>query len=260
MENIMNEKRLIINADDFAYTPGVTYGIIEAYQNGIVSSTTALTVSDYFLSAMEIAQKLCPQLPIGLHLTLTLNKAKPILSKKEVPSLTNEEGFFWNQSIFKEKNSYDEVYLEWEAQYLKFLESGRKPTHLDSHHHVHGQNEELLKVALKLAKKYDLPLRNAVREESKHLIADLKTTDELLYQFYGEGVTFENLKEIVDYIHKSQYMFFELSVHPAFLDYQIPEVSNYSHQRIKELEILTSLKAKNLIQEAKIILTDFSVF
>lgn len=35
---------------------------------------------------------------------------------------------------------------------------GHKPTHLDSHHHVHLLNSNI-DVALKLAQEYDLPIR-----------------------------------------------------------------------------------------------------
>ena len=45
----MSNKKLIINADDFGYTPAVTQGIIEAHKRGVVTSTTALPTSPYFL-------------------------------------------------------------------------------------------------------------------------------------------------------------------------------------------------------------------
>lgn len=44
-----NNKKLIINTADFGYTPGVTQGIIEAHNNGVVSSTIALSVTKYFM-------------------------------------------------------------------------------------------------------------------------------------------------------------------------------------------------------------------
>src|SRR5690625_1142560 len=101
--NTMKNKKLIINADDFGLTPGVTQGIIEAHNNGVVTSTTALSVSDYFLPAMSAARIQAPTLSVGIHLTLTLNKGKPILPKEIVPSLVDEDGFFWNQNVFLEK-------------------------------------------------------------------------------------------------------------------------------------------------------------
>ena len=36
------ERLLIVNADDFGFSKGQNYGIIEAFRNGIVTSTTAL--------------------------------------------------------------------------------------------------------------------------------------------------------------------------------------------------------------------------
>ena len=34
--------RLIVNADDFGYTPGVTSGILRAQREGIVTATTLM--------------------------------------------------------------------------------------------------------------------------------------------------------------------------------------------------------------------------
>ena len=267
MADSKNPKKLIINADDFGYTPGVTYGIIESYKNGLVSSTTALTVSEHFFPAMQAAQKLCPTLPIGLHLTLTLNAGKPILPKNTVPSLVDSEGVFWKLGVFDQKVSQeispDEVYAEWEAQLLKFLESDQKPSHIDSHHYVHTKNEALLKMALKLAKKYDLPLRGiSPNEENKHLVkqyteANVKTTDEMLIQFYEKGATFDNLKNMIEYICESPNQSFEINVHTGFLDALLPKVSGYTHGRINELDILTSAKAKELIEGSNVTLTNF---
>ncbi|MGH9864633.1 MAG: ChbG/HpnK family deacetylase, partial [Candidatus Acidiferrales bacterium] len=35
-------KRLIVNADDFGYTRGVNAGIVRAFREGIVTSTTLM--------------------------------------------------------------------------------------------------------------------------------------------------------------------------------------------------------------------------
>ena len=63
--------------------------------------------------------------------------------------------------------SQEELYQEWKAQIEKFIKiMGHKPTHLDSHHHVH-----LLKsnrdVVLKLAHEYDLPIRQETYLQKK---------------------------------------------------------------------------------------------
>lgn len=259
----MSVKKLIINADDFGYTPAVTQGIIEAHKNGVVTSTTALTVSEYFLPAMEVAAICAPTLPIGVHLTLTLNKGKPILPLHLISSLVDEAGHFWNQNTFLDKIDIDEVYLEWEAQIVQFFKSGKRPDHIDSHHNVHGKNEELFRVAAKLAEKYNLPLRNPVRSPETAFLNELglpvRTPDKILPQFYGEGSTFENLEIILDGIVASDEELFEINAHPAFVDHLLLAVSSYAYERVNELDILTSAKTKEAIEKREIVLTNYEV-
>jgi predicted glycoside hydrolase/deacetylase ChbG (UPF0249 family) len=259
----MKIKKLIINADDFGYTPAVTQGIIEAHKNGVVTSTTALTVSDYFLEAMEIANRSDPSLPIGIHLTLTLTKGKPVLPTHLVPSLVDENGYFWNQSVFFEKVDLKEVYLEWDAQILRFFESGRRPDHIDSHHNVHGKNKEILEVALALAKKYNLPIRNPSRSPETlpliELCAPVATPDRILPEFYGAGSTLENLIVMLDGIVTSDKELFEINVHPAFIDHRLQEVSSYALERVNELKIVTSKEAKEAIKKRDIVLTNYEI-
>ncbi|MCB5952842.1 carbohydrate deacetylase [Enterococcus sp. BWT-B8] len=257
-------KKLIINADDFGYTPGVSLGIIEAHNKGIVTSTTALTVSDHFLEGMRLASQLAPGLGIGIHLTLTLNKAKPILRKEEVPSLVDEEGYFWNQSVYLEKVRPEEVRLEWEAQILRFLESGRKPDHLDSHHYVHGKVEELFNVTLELAEKYRLPIRNCSNEETfvsyRSRNDDYQTTDWTFLDFYGKAATLEVLERLFDEAVKSDKEIFEIGCHPAFIDPYLPELSSYCMERISELKILTLPEVKQMLKKRGILLTNYNIF
>lgn len=258
------EKKLIINADDFGYTPGVTYGIIEAFRDGIVTSTTALTVSDYFHEAMKLAEVLAPSLAIGVHLTLTLRGSQPLLPIEEVPSLVDKHGYFWNQNEFTQKVDMNEVYQEWDAQINRFFSSGKRPDHIDSHHNVHGANEEILEVALSLAQKYQLPLRNACRSaETVHypsLYGEVKTTDKMISSFYGSGSTLENLIGILDFVAVSEDHSFEFNAHPALIDKQLQSLSSYCSERIEELAILTSSEAKQAVKERGIILTNYGIF
>ncbi len=74
-------------------------------------------------------------LGVGVHLVLTAGE--PLL--KNVPSLVGADGLFHKQGVVREGNiDPEEVEREWTAQIEKFLSYGLIPTHLDSHHHVHG--------------------------------------------------------------------------------------------------------------------------
>jgi predicted glycoside hydrolase/deacetylase ChbG (UPF0249 family) len=67
-----------------------------------------------------------------------------------VPSLVDEAGYFWHQSIFEEKVNLEEVYNEWDAQiiflkrYVKVIdicEQVPKP-HLITFHFFHERYDE----------------------------------------------------------------------------------------------------------------------
>jgi len=270
-------KKLIINADDFGYTPGVSLGIIEAHNKGIVTSTTALAVSPHFMEAMEQARLLAPRLAIGVHLALTLRHFKPILPADKVPSLVNECGEFkTTKELIASGANFAEVEMEWEAQILRFLESGFTPTHFDSHHNSHYFAKELLDIALKLAKKYNVPLRNC-EEPVQFPFARLKsftgqsipdvslidyygttpTTDFLFGNFYGEEVSFETIEKNFEEMVASDGEIFEMNCHPAFIDPLLTKVTSYLDYRTSELEILCDERLKNWLREKNILLTTF---
>ena len=62
-------RRLIINADDFGFTPDVNLGILEAHRSGILTATTLMANGDAFDDAVRIAQA-NPTLDVGCHLVL----------------------------------------------------------------------------------------------------------------------------------------------------------------------------------------------
>src|SRR5476649_2492365 len=62
-------KKLIVNADDFGRSSPINQGIIEAHQNGIVTSASLMTDRDAFDEAVQLAEA-NPRLGIGLHLDL----------------------------------------------------------------------------------------------------------------------------------------------------------------------------------------------
>ena len=49
-------KQLIVNADDFGYTRGVNRAVVEAYRNGIVTSTSLMANGDAFEDAVALAR------------------------------------------------------------------------------------------------------------------------------------------------------------------------------------------------------------
>ena len=256
-------KKLIINADDFGMTPGITQGIIDAHRRGVVTSTTALVPAPYFDEAMRLACIEAPTLAVGIHLTLTLRGARPVLPASEVPSLVDDDGFFLHNKTFETRVDLDEVYREWDAQITRFTACGRMPDHIDSHHNVHGRNADLLDVALELARTYHLPVRYASRspetESFMHRYGTVPTTDGILHQFSGVGVSMQTFEGVLDDMLGRPGSLYEINAHPAFIDHLLRDNSSYCMPRIDEHAILTSPQARQALADRSIILTNYAM-
>jgi chitin disaccharide deacetylase len=223
---------LIINADDFGYSRGVNHGIIDSHVYGIVNSTTMMLNMPGADHAIEMAKN-HPQLRVGIHLVLTCGN--PVT--ENVPSLVNENGEFKSLSHLRtDEVSLDELEKEWVAQIEKFLASDLKPTHFDSHHHVHTR-QEFLPVVQKLSKTYNLPVR---MNGQKALAGTTTFSDFSLLDFYGDNVAMEYFTKLPDRLEDGNTV--EIMCHPAYLDHAILTGSSYNHQRLTELDILTAVK------------------
>lgn len=239
-------KKVIINADDFGMCEANTIGILSAHKNGVLTSATCMMNMPYAKLALEQAQKY-PEFGVGIHLTLTVGK--PLLN--EGKSFTDEQGFFKRPSSYPDKQPHadkEELYNEWKAQLEKFIEiAGKKPTHIDSHHHVHMLPWHI-DVAVRLAKEYDIPMRQ--RDKVSDIYEYVKVDE----RFYKDGVNVETFKEIcLDNTNE----IVELMTHVGFLDQQLYDMSSYNIPRIKELQIIQSEEIKQFIKDNHIELIHF---
>ncbi|WP_066056174.1 chitin disaccharide deacetylase [Robertmurraya korlensis] len=232
--------QLIVNADDFGFSSGVNYGIIDTHLNGIVNSATMMMNMEGTEHAIQLAKE-HPSLQVGIHLVLTCGK--PLLH--DVSSLTNEEGSFHSLSDLHSKKGtvlLEEVEREWTAQIEKFLRSGVPLTHTDSHHHVHTI-EELLPVVQRLSKKYNLPVRTNGLERIKGVEP---FSDLALFDFYGDGVEGEYFTKLKERF--PEHTKIEVMTHPAYLDNALLKGSSYTYKRLEEVEILKTVVLPREIQ------------
>lgn len=244
--------KLIVNADDFGYSKGVNLGIIEAHVEGIVSSTTMMMNMPGVEHALHLAAQ-HPDLGVGVHLVLTCGS--PL--EQNVPSLTDEHGLFRRGQSHLAEASAAEVEREFTAQLERFIRSGRRPTHLDSHHHVHA-HEAILPIVLRLAEKYDLPVRYpwTFVQQGREAYPRIRTTEGFSHRFYGDGLTVRTLLGIVDSLADCATA--EIMTHPAYVDEELLAGSSYAVQRTRELQILTAPEVKEYIRSRKAQLVTFN--
>jgi predicted glycoside hydrolase/deacetylase ChbG (UPF0249 family) len=138
-------KQLIVNADDFGFTPDVNEGIIEAHRRGILTATTLMANGAAFDDAVRLAREV-PTLDIGCHLVLIGGES--LVTGKALPvSVPQFVGALASGRI--------RPYEELKAQVRKILDAGIRPTHLDTHKHTHLAPPVLDAVA-RLGEEFDI--------------------------------------------------------------------------------------------------------
>lgn len=149
---------VIINADDFGLTPGVNRGIVSAFREGVLTSTTMMVNMRFFDEAAGLARE-NPDLPVGIHLTLLWGR--PVSDPAAVTSLVDRAGRFpcslgtLGRRYLMGRLEPEQVKVEFRAQIHKFRQAGLRPTHLDTHKHVHCL-PGVLRAMLAVAREFDI--------------------------------------------------------------------------------------------------------
>ena len=153
------EKRLIINADDFGLCESVNKGIVDAHTKGVLTSTTIMANMPAAEHAVELAKNL-PTLGLGVHLNLTAGK--PLCRDNTVKLILDSQGYFalspgklaLASLITGKVRTAIETELASQIQWL--IDKGIKPTHLDSHKHIHSF-PTIFPIVCRLAKRFSIP-------------------------------------------------------------------------------------------------------
>jgi predicted glycoside hydrolase/deacetylase ChbG (UPF0249 family) len=247
-------KCLIVNADDYGYTPGVSAGIRRAHTTGVVSSTTVMMPMPHAKAAIKRIKAETPSLGVGVHLTLTEGvpfRLPAFPSWQELPTALAE---------IPATSLRD----EWRAQIEAFLATGLRLTHLDSHHHAAYRHENALTVLLELARHHAVPVRNPYPIEN----VDARFANRLFgasgvrhpARFFDvfDGIT-PNADAFIDAVGNLEEGVTEFMVHPAVVDDELRRLCpNFAGPRAQEFSVLTDPRLREEIKRSGIELTTFA--
>jgi hopanoid biosynthesis associated protein HpnK len=134
-------KRLIVNADDFGMTAGVNRAVVEAHQQGVVTSASLMATGAAFESAVGLSKQ--HQIPVGCHVVLL--EGRPLLPPEEIPGLvsTGNKGSFrrglgeFIRAATTGRLPAEEITREATAQIRSLQDAGLLVSHADAHKHAH---------------------------------------------------------------------------------------------------------------------------
>ena len=229
----MNQKKLIVNADDFGQSPGINLGIMQTHEKGIVTSASLMVRYSAAAAAAEYAKR-NPALGVGLHVDLG-------------------EWFYCNgtwQALYEVVDVEDSKAVEAEVnrQLEKFCKMmGRMPTHIDSHQHVHLK-ENIRPLFLAIAERLNITLRR------------FSNTVKYCGDFYGQNtdgspyhsaISVDGLIEIISKLTDDTT---ELACHPGMSD---DMKTMYKTERQTEVNTLCDKRIREAIDKANIQLCSF---
>ena len=284
-------KYLIVNADDFGLSASVNNGIIYGMKEGIVSSASLLMNMPGTNHALGLMKEGVIK-DVGVHLNLT--DGLPLGNGYK--TLADNKGNFHSINSFvlrawAGKIDKEEIKNEVSLQIEKFFSSGVIPTHIDDHMWIQII-PEVQEVILSTAKLYGIQKVRNIREI---LSWDLLVSSSLNHPyplfrrslFVSLFVSFNSRKSslllgfnrfkypkyyygiiqtgarnynkalfaVLDSLQEGKS---ELMCHPGYSSEELEQLSFYTIEREKELEVLTSEELKDFIRAKSIQLISYA--
>lgn len=275
---ISEEKLLIINADDFGQSQSLNTATKELIKDGYITSATLMVPAPWFMDAVEFCKE-NPEVSVGIHLTLNSEwkgyKWRPVTNDYDVSSLVDEQGYFYDNTDDLHKYAKEEhIRVELTNQIETALRAGIKINHIDNHMFSLDQ-KGLLKIAIELSKKYEIPFRfsksmlalyeqwlpDEVKKEKKKytdkaIREGIPVLDKLLPTSWPmiPGQDYEAYKMEVKYVlDKLVPGVNEILIHPAIESDEIKAINPDSWQKrvweyrvFKDPDIVNYIKKKNI--------------
>lgn len=254
--------RLIINADDFGFTPDVNAGIVHAHLSGVLTSTTIMANGEAFDNAARLAKE-TPTLDIGAHLVLV--QGHSVLDGRPLPESVGKL-----LSVLARRKL--EVYAELKAQIEKIQAAGLRLSHLDSHKHTHLV-PGVFRAVVKLASEFGIPwvrlpldstfrfakLPCALGSRYYRRFAqgkNVRMTDHFLGFELTGSLTEETFARALNKIEEDGVT--EFMCHPGYFGVELKQArTRLKESRLRELEALTSPRIREVICAKKIELGPF---
>jgi chitin disaccharide deacetylase len=182
--------RLVLCADDFALTQGISRGILRLLERGKLSATGAMTNRPHWRGLAAALCQHADQADLGVHLNLTcaspLTPMPLVAPRGELPDLKTVMRLAMTSAAARA-----EMAREIEAQLEAFSQAtGRAPDFIDGHQHVHalpGVRRVVIAVASRLYRDRSPYLRDPSDHVSRIMARRICTAKALTISTLASG-------------------------------------------------------------------------
>ena len=245
-------KKILIRADDLGYSEAVNYGIEKSIKDGLIRSLGVMVN----MLATKHGVNLIKDCNIALGVHTNICAERPLTDPKRIPSLVDEEGYFKSSKVYRSAKEdfvvFEEVIIEIEAQYKRFLELfGRQPDYFEGHAVASANFFRGLEY---VAEKYQL-------KYSGFSVDGCLKVGKSQVQFNMDSMLpdydpFRSLQELVK-SRDSDDIVQMLICHPDYLDNYILTHSTLTIPRTQEVAMLIDPKTKAWLENEYVTLVDY---
>lgn len=172
-----NDPQLLLRFDDIGMSHAVNMGIKEIADLDIPFSASIMFACPWYQEGVDILKNQ-PQVTLGIHLTLNAEwknfRWGPVAGKDTVPSLVDENGFFFpsRATLYENKPTLIDIETELRAQIERALKSEAKIEYVDYHMGTAVDKPEYRAIVEKLAVEYDLAISRYFGEVDVNMMYD----------------------------------------------------------------------------------------
>lgn len=277
IRNPTSEIRLVVCADDFGLSPGVNFGVLDAFRSGIVRGASLVVTGAHAERAAQQAAEV--GLELGLHLNLTTGR--PLCPPSEIGSLVDRSGRFFGLGQLAARMTLGLVrreHLERElaAQLARADQLGVRLAHLNSHHHVHLHPllaPQVLELAATKGLAVRCPVEPPVGRHPRDLVRGLlilapalrlrrwarargvRTSEHFRGIGLGYGFGARALAGVARGLREGVT---ELMCHPGYPDRQLASATRYVSGRERELAAVLDARVRAILAERRVALVSWS--
>lgn len=260
--------KLLTQGDDFGFTRGVTLGIVDSIDRGVLRNTglfANMPSAPFAVSFMKDRPFAC--FGIDFNIVAGPSCADPA----KIPHLVDENGLFIRSGLRVRSEVYktpegraemfpvDEVYTELRAQFDKFVEmTGKKPGYV----HPHSiQPETYLECIRRIAAEENVPFSHDIRfakgfrEMRDCPAAQKKSTKASKGKVFDPAEqlsknTTQIIMECADWLAEGEYA--GIGGHPGYVDGELMKWTTLSLERMRDAEAMMSEEVRNWVDSNNI--------
>jgi predicted glycoside hydrolase/deacetylase ChbG (UPF0249 family) len=248
---------VIINADDFGLNAEENATIVRAFEQNLISSTTLMANMPGFVEACELARQHRLQGKVGLHFNLTYGP--PLSQPIRAQRLFCDPGGHFDlrlpaHRLWLPRPARQAIEEELHSQWQRCLAHGLRPSHIDSHQHVHNI-WPIGEVVARYAWRQGVPLRLA-RNVGRNLTLPKRLFKQLLNwrlrQLGGASVEHVCTPHDLNHCPLPRGGVLEVIVHPSRLE------NDFGDAVLAQGQSLTAVLARRLADVPRITYTQLA--